>query len=272
MQLQFPRHLRYSPVNFLIVNWGFNGKAFDDCGLPCPEPIPCPEETPEVCCPIQLRDAIPAMGWATWLPEVIVGIEDPDEEIAASYVREAAIEFAKYTRVMQRQILIPIDPERCVYPLEPYAQENIIGVIAAGLDSSPASACQSACSGYLPGGVEYTLDLARNELHLEGCRPSCSAPCEVLRLLVWAAPTEDACEHDTFLYEMFRSDITAGARFRYAAQVHFRDNDLIRSLRALPDFEMAKAKAKGKATSSSPVNRVQGSGLWNHNLRCRGAF
>lgn len=269
MRKEFPRNLRYSPVNFLIVNWGYNGSAFNDCGLP--EPQPCPEppkDRPEVCQPLPIREAIDTVGWAQWLPEVIVGIEDPDEEIAASYVREAAIDFAKYTRVLQRQILIPLQPGVCTYPVEPYDQENIIGVIGVGLDRHPAISCSKRCSGKLPNGIGFTLDVARNELHLESHPGStcCTGGHKVLRLLVWAAPTEDACEHDKFLYEMFRRDIAVGARFNYATTVHFRDRGLMFSMRNLPDFEMLKAKAKNKALSrpSATVNTF-GSGMWGNN-------
>lgn len=254
--MEFPRNLRYSPVNYLIVNWGFNGKAFDNCGLPEPQPCeePGDEGQPAPCCPLPIAEAIDTMGWQPWLPEVIVGIEEPDEEIAASYVREAAIEFAKYTRVLQRQVLIPLQRGVCTYPVEPYDQEQIIGVIGAGMDDSPGCQCQSKCSGYLPDGIGYTLDVARNELHLEpaspGCFEPCNGQCRILRLLVWSAPTEDACDHDVFLYERFRRDITIGARFNYASQVHFRDAKLMRSLSALPSFEMAKARAKSKALST----------------------
>ena len=173
---------------------------------------------------------------------------------------------------MQRQILTPLSADRCVYPLEPYDQENIIGVIGAGLDDQPACRCNTDCSGFIPEGLQYTLDVARNELHLEGCREVCNRGCRVLRLLVWAAPKEDACEHDKFLYEMFRSDIAAGARMRYASQVHLRDPQLIRSLGALPDFELAGARAKGKAMSVPSVSQTTGSGMWGNNIPCRSAF
>ena len=262
--MEFPRNLRYSPVNYLIVNWGFNGKAFNNCGLP--EPRPCEDDTgngqPAKCCPLPIVEAIDTMGWAPWLPEVIVGIEDPDEEIAASYVRDAAIEFAKYTRVLQRQILIPLQDGVCTYPVEPYDQEQIIGVIGAGMDDTPGCECQTKCEGYLPNGLRYTLDVARNELHLApsdpGCLHACDGGCRILRLLVWSAPTEDACDHDVFLYERFRKDIAIGARYYYATQVHFRDTRLMGSMNAMPSFELLKAKAKGKAVSrpsSSPYTR-----------------
>lgn len=270
MAYEFPRNLRYSPVNALIVNWGLNGKAFNDCGLP--DPIPCEDDdetgTSPPCCPLPIKEAIDTMGWEAWLPEVIVGVEDPDKEIAASYVREAAIQFAKYTRTLQRQVLIPLQPDICTYPVEPYDQEQIIGIIGAGMDDKPACECNTKCTGYVPEGVRYTLDVARNEIHIEGCPYDGCNKCNTLRLLVWSAPTEDACDHDVFLYERFRQDITAGARWNYVSQVHFRDAQLVQSLRLLPNFQERMAFAKNKALSRpSSTRQVTSAGMWG-----RGAF
>lgn len=272
MQLEFPRNLRYSPVNFLIVDWGFNGKAFNNCGLPTPKPCEEPGEGPPALCrPLPIAEAIDAMGWQPWLPEVIVGVEDPDEEIAASYVRDAAIEFAKYTRALQRQILIPLQEGVCTYPVEPYAEEQIIGAIAAGVDERPAEKCHSKCAGHIPAGGEYVLDTARNEVHLEQewwhrCRPG------ILRMLVWAAPTEQACAHDVFLYDRFRHDITVGARQRYVSALHFRDAALMRSLQASENFELVKARAKGKVLSTPSSQPHRESPMWSSGCSRRGSW
>lgn len=253
MATQFPRNLRYSPVNYLIVNWGHSGQAFNDCGLP--EPQPCEENDPEApgtCDPLPIAEAIDTIGWAKWLPEVIIGIEDPDEEIAASYVREAAIEFAKYTRCLQRQILIPLQPGIYTYPVEPYDQEQIIGLIGSGYDDEPANpCCGSRVHSYVPRGFRVTLDTARNEVHLESPHGCCWEN-KTLRLLVWSAPTEDACEHDEFLYERFRADITSGARLNYANALHFRDKELMQSLFRTQSFAERMAIAKGKVLSRVP--------------------
>lgn len=264
--MNFPRNLRYSPLNFLIVDWGFNGVAFNNCGLPDPAPCPTtPVVRPEVCCPLPIQEAIDTYDWERWLPEVIIGIEDPDEEIAASYVREAAIEFSKNARVLQRQILIPLQPGVCTYPVEPYADEQIIGVIGVGIDDCHPHEARG-CSGVLPNGVPFSLDVARKELRLMAGNGDCCRGARLLRILVWAAPTEEACYHDVFLYERFRADITLGARRNYVTALHFRDRMLMNSVPTASAYERAMALAKNKATSAhSWAQNPPGSGMW-HNM------
>lgn len=265
MKLQYPQNLRYSPVNWLIVDWGFNGQSFNDCGLP--QPLPCPEPPPEgedTCTPLPIREAIDTYDWARWLPEIIVGIEDPDEEIAANYAREAAIDFAKRARVLQRQILIPIQPGICTYPVEPYDGEQIVGVIGAAVDDMHPCHSKDGCSAVIRNELAFTLDVARNEIHLEDLHFAgrCSAS-GVLRVLVWAAPTEYACEHDVFLYEHWRRSITLEARRAYVTALHFRDSALLRVLPPREEYERAVrlAKLKSMATQSHSQMRP-GSGMW----------
>lgn len=263
---QFQQNLRYSPVNWLIVDWGFNGVAFNNCGLP--QPLPCPEEpepgTP-VCRPLPVREAIDTYDWERWLPEVLVGVDDPDEEIAANYVREAAIEFAKRARVLQRQILIPLQPGTCTYPVEPYEGEQIIGVIGVAFDRDVACGCNTSCSGFMPNGVPFTLDTARNELHLEAPPGGdCCTSARTLRMLVWAAPAEDACAYDVFLYDRWRRDVTLMARRAYVMALHFRDAALVRSLPAEQAFERAVAMAKNKSMARHSWSVTpSGSGMWS---------
>lgn len=261
--MSFPRHLRYSPLNYLIVDWGFNGVAFDNCGLP--DPLPCPEPPsprPEACCPLPITEAIDTYDWERWLPEVIVGIEDPDEEIAASYVREAAIEFAKYTRALQRQILIPLQRGVCTYGVEPYDQEQIIGVLGASIDNCQPCAARN-CAGELPNGVPFRLDVARNEFTLLAGNGDCCRGAKLLKILVWSAPSEDACAQDVFLYDRFRRDIAQLARLNYAQAMHFRDRELMRSLPSRQEVERNMALAKNKATSAHSWSQtLPGSGMW----------
>lgn len=258
------RHPRYSPVNFLIVDWSHNGVAFNNCGLP--EALPCEQECPtEASCAraVPITEAIDTYDWERWLPEVIVGIDEPDEEIAASYVRSAAIEFAKGARVLQREITIELQPGVSTYPVFPYPEEQIIGVMAAKTESD---SCK--CSG-LQGslfGFGWQLDVARNELHLTNA-PSYG----VLQFLVWSAPSEDACVHDVFLYDRFRYDIALGARVMYANAVHFRDRALMSSLPGGETFARAIVLAKTKAVGSpSSTLRQPGSGMWGGGTLRRG--
>ena len=259
------RHPRYSPVNWLIVDWHHNGVAFDNCGLP--EALPCEQECEEEArClyPVPIQEAIDTYDWERWLPEVIVGIEEPDEEIAANYTRAAAIEFCKGARVLQREVVVELQPDTSVYPVFPYDGEQIIGVIAAKLNDGESCRCSDA-RGSLPG-VDWQFDTARNELYVMG------APGRgLLRLLVWAAPSEDACFHDRFLYDRFRYDISLGARLLYANAVHFRDRALMASLPSGETFAKAIVLAKTKALQVPSATRKQpGSGMWGGGALQRG--
>lgn len=261
--MEFPRHLRYSPLNHLIVDWQFNGQAFNNCGLP--DPLPCeepPTPEPAPCQPLPIAEAVDTYDWERWLPEVIVGIEDPDEEIAASYTRAAAIRFAREGRVLQRVVHIPLQPGECTYPIFPYPEERIHGVISVGYKGR-SCACSNGCTGFLPDGVPFTFDLARNELHLEAGNHECCRREYILEVLVWSAPTEDTCVHDVFLYEQFREPITMIARQTYANAVHFRDRLLMASLPTSRALETEILLARSKAMQKHSHSRVPGgSGIW----------
>lgn len=238
------RHLRYSPRNWLVVDWSASGQAFGNCGLPAA--IPC--ATGGAACgtvcshDLPVQEAIDTYDWDRFLPEVIVGIDDPDEEIAANYVRAAAIEFAKGARVLQREVVVQLDSDALTYPIFPYTGEQIIGVIATRGETGHPCECPQFDGNW--EGQRWRLDTARNQLTFA------SAPrCGLMHLLVWAAPTESACAYDRFLYDTFRADITLGARHQYARAVHFRDQALMRSLPAEDDFRRAMVLAKQKAVN-----------------------
>jgi hypothetical protein len=257
--MAFPLNLRYSPVNSLIVSWGFNGEGFDLCGLP--EHRACEEEEeegPAFCRPLPIQEAIDTYDWARWLPEVIVGIEDPDEDIAANYVRQAAIEFAKGSRVLQREVVIELQRNVDTYPVFPYEGEQIIGAIAARIDNGVTQECSTGCCGGRVESVDWVLDVARNQITVNG-----DSRCGLLRVLVYSAPTEDACFHDRFLYDHFRADITIGARLTYANAVHFRDRALMASLPTAESFTRAIVLAKRKVMRTPSSHKQQpGSGMW----------
>jgi hypothetical protein len=262
--MSIPSTLRYSPVNWLIVDWGFNGTAFADCGLPAA--APCPEDgetTPPPCRSLPIQEAIDTYDWARWLPEVIVGIEDPDENIAADYVRRAAIEFSRGSRVLQREVVIELQDGITRYPVFPYEGERIDGVIGMRLDNGDCCAC-SGTAGVVYG-VEWSVVGARTEMILSRVPRG-----RLLRLLVFSAPAEDACVHDVFLYDRFHWEITLGARLLYANAVHFRDRALMASLPSSDAFVKAILSAKTKAVRMPSSSKQQpGSGIFGNAPRVR---
>lgn len=248
--------LRYSPVNWLIVDWGFNGSNFSECGLPSPpDCVDPPEDTP-VCQALPIQEAIDTYDWARWLPEVIVGIEDADEDIAANYVRLAAIEFARGARVLQREIIVELQPGVNRYPVFPYVGEDIVGVIGVAHDRGADCGCRAESGTSY--GVDWHLDVARNELILNG-----QARHGLFKVLVWAAPTPDACFADQFLYKRFQYEIQIGARLMYVTAVHFRDRALVASLPSGDAFTRAIVTSKNKALRGASSSQAKpGSGMW----------
>lgn len=238
-------NLRYSPVNWLIVDWSFNGQAFSDCSLPSPSPCDETEETAAPCRAIPIQEAIDTYDWARWLPEVIVGIDEPNEEIAANYVRLAANQFAKGARVLQRELTVQLQPGIQVYPVYPYEGEVIEGVIAAKLNGRVCG-----CNERMEG-VEWQFDTARNELYIHG-----NLRGEV-KVLVYSAPALDSCYADKFLYDHFQFEIQLGARFMYALANHYRDRALMASIPNADTFARAILMSKTKAMRGSSSSQMR---------------
>lgn len=261
------QHPVYSPVNYLVVDWGF-----DMCSLP--GPTPCPDDTepePLECVPLPIREAIDTYTWEQWLPEVIVGIEEPDEEIAANYIRLAAIEFSRRARVLQREIVIRMERGVHTYPVFPWPEERIVGVLGMRVEDQSGCQCACTCSGetaWSAFGKSYRLDVRRKELTVyseagSGYTSGASQQPTLLRVLVWAVPTETACDHDVFLYDEFHETVSAMARLKYVQAVHFRDRALVNSLTPMAQLSVDILSAKRRAVRSNPDRRqAAGSGMW----------
>lgn len=263
--------LRYSPVNHVIVNWGINGVPFSMCCMPeaaCPAPSPVPPQNQECCGPeLPMPEPVDTYDWFRWVPEIIVGLEDASEDMAASYARRAAIEFARKSRVLHRQIAIRLQPGEHRYPLEPFEDESVQGVIRIEGPTGRCS-CESETGPVDIGMV--SIDVARQELRIApgptscGCHTDRRGP-EWILVTVWAAPTEDSCKHDVFLYEQYRHEITLGARAAFIQEVHsmgayktargyanYRGDEMMfqRAQRMRQDFERAMRAARREAATN----------------------
>lgn len=218
--------LRYSPVNHIIVDWGVNGVPFGMCCMPepnCPAPSPVPPQTPDCCGgELPMPEPVDTYDWYRWVPEIIVGVNEADEDMAASYARRAAIEFARKSRVLQRQIAIRLQPGVHRYPLEPFEDESVQGVLRI---EGPTGCCSCESeTGPVDIGV-VSVNVATQELRIQpgasscGCHTGRKGP-EWILVTVWSAPTEDSCKHDVFLYEQYRRQVTLGARAWFIKEAH----------------------------------------------------
>lgn len=246
------KHLRYSPVNGMMITWGTGSQSFSSCGLPTPRRNAAGRNVyveEETCClnePIQ--PSITWADWGGWLPEVGIGIPEFDEEIAASFVREAAIKFATDARVIQRSVFIELQEGVHSYPLEPYANERVVGVMAV-LDGNYRLRTGGASSLNSIGAVmQHGTDTAllHPELVSCGCRRGGRGLAE---LLVWATPTEEACLHDKILYDLYRPAVTAHARATYVTAYHYDNRPLLATVQPAQYFEQEIRRARGKATA-----------------------
>lgn len=247
--------LRYSPRNWLVVDW-----PYSTCSLP--EPVHCEAPLPGAsapCWPKPIVEQPETFDWARFLPEVMIGVEEPNPDIAANFVRQAAIEFARDAHVLQREVVIDLEPNVEVYPLPPIQGERIAGVLRIEYNDRTEN-CSSRCglSSRSQLGFFWTVDTARSELRLEE-QPRTGR----LMIRVWAVPTEDACSYDRFLYDNFRADITIGARRYYVLANHFRDQELVRVLPPQDRWNYAILSALRQAHRQPSARKQRsGSGMW----------
>lgn len=247
-----PQHLRYSPVNGMIIQWGAGAQSFSVCGLPKPMRQPCsPTPTPadECCSNEQILTEVNWCDWGKWLPEVGIGIEDFDEEVAAAFVREAAIDFAKETRAIQRSVFLQVEDGVLAYPIEPFENERVVGVLAA-MDGN----YRMHTGGTARSSMTATLRHGTNDVILSAdlVRSACGRCLRnnpVIELLVWVAPTEEACLHDRLLYDEYRRVITAAARTLYIGAMHYTNAALLRTVYPISSFKTDCKKIKGQTTA-----------------------
>jgi hypothetical protein len=216
--------LRYSPVNHMIINWGINGQAFDICCLPkpkCEGPTPVPPTPDCGCGETPIIEPVDTYDWHRWVPEIIVGFAEASEDMAATYARRAAREFAIKARVLKRQIYIRLQPGVYRYPVEAFADEDVQGVNSI---ESAQGMCSCECNSRGINIGHVSVNVAKQEIQIAptggscGCHVSGHGP-EHLLVTVWSAPTEDSCKHDVFLYEQYRREITLGARADFLSEV-----------------------------------------------------
>lgn len=211
--------LRYSPVNGIIVNWGIGSQPFSLCGMPeakCPEPETTLESA-ACCAPEQIIETVPTYDWSRWAPEVMVGMNDATEDMAASYARRAAIRFATDARVLRRQVAITLQPGETRYPIDTFPDERALDVLRIDSNLGECQCKMAGREGIFIGSM--FVDRPRQEIVIltggaacgRHCSASSSGPSHLL-VTVWVAPTEGSCVHDAFLYDMYREQIAKGAR------------------------------------------------------------
>lgn len=175
-----------------------------------------------------------------FLPELQLEIPELPDDILMNYVRNAAIEFAKRTGVIIRDIEIMLEP--CV---ENYLMETldcmvinkVLNVCRKGhpVVRVPTGRCAKVNCG---GGMVMWWE----EPNLAYFTPAPSVE-EYVTVTVSVIPSDDACEVDSILLSTYREDILHGARSRLYAIPRRPWSDGGMALRSSQLFEKGIAKA-----------------------------
>ena len=250
-----------SPFNGLVINWAaHNGSPFANCGLPAPLPCvnpPLPRE--EACTPLPMGEVIDTVGWDIFLPEIIVGIEDPDEDIAANYIRATVIDFTRDTDILQRGYSFLAQAGVNEYYIPSFEDENINKVI--GIDIQGVGCCQLNKNRLY--GINFYYDRSRQLLSIDtDTQQLCG---KVITIVFAVSPTELACVVDKYVYDYYRGAIEQRARFNYVRAVHYNDRALMQSTMVNNNYEFDKQRARNFATTqttrTNTIKRRRG-GMW----------
>lgn len=151
------------------------------------------------------------VGWDKWVDEIGFAAPGVLDDMAAYYARQAAIEFAKKTRVLRRYFDIPL--QRCVTDYYP-----------CPMDGERIELINQVC---INGECMTPRRDAGCELHYCGWRVKFNPPNQIIvdgdmctdhngRITVVAhvSPTKNACEVDAMLFDRYEDAITQGALSR----------------------------------------------------------
>lgn len=150
-------------------------------------------------------DKYPTVALDLFLPEIMLEIPELPDDIAMHYVREAAIEFAARSHVLERTVTICT--QDCVedYILEPPDCTRLVsvqGICAEGGCGTVTRLSGPPC-GVQCGGA-YCWVEQPNIIHITG-----GAARYQVRISVTLK--RDACDVPEMLYERYKPDIQAGA-------------------------------------------------------------
>lgn len=212
-----------SPYNNRTLYYEGSGTSFC-CPIPSSVPI-CRrvwvEPDREV-----IQDPISWVDWTVFSDDVGLGFVGFDEEVAPYFSREAGIDFAKETKCLQRQLFLDLKPNVWRYDLPIPKEENyggILGYFYGGVFRKHGLHCaiQSQLGSVQPhtNVIEFNRNLLLN-------------PTGEILVVVWTTPNERSDVFDITLYDYYREQIVADARYRYARRFYYRDKELVSSVTA----------------------------------------
>jgi hypothetical protein len=195
---------------------------FDQClARPSCEPQPPVAKPP--CCESGVgtvrRAELPVkrVGWETFLGNVAYEAKGVPDDVAADYVRSAAIHFARRAAPIKRRWFMDVTPGFEDYYPQVHASEEInrIEMVCLDgqcldLDGRPHCSARFAC-GCGTATVSFELpDVLRLE-GLASCSMNCNRQLGQLEVYGTVFPSESACEFDELLYRYHHAAIKARA-------------------------------------------------------------
>lgn len=157
-------------------------------------------------------ETYPKLSFDELLPELKVEMPEVPNDMLASYVRSAAIEFAKRTNILERDICIQLLP--CVrdYIIEPPDCMDLVGLIEI---EGGKCWCGYEIVSYI-GQYDCVRSVEFKDPHYIIFSP---APTEMRTVTITCSvvPTYDTCDLDAKLVRQYREEILHGARARLYA-------------------------------------------------------
>ena len=148
---------------------------------------------------------------ADFIPEIVARVPKLFDEVAAHYVREAAIEFAQRAKVLRQIITVDLQAGVSDVLLEPDCGMHVVSIhkLCADCDCAqhyeliPGRPCGIACDGASVWFVPpTTLSISPSpRVDREGA----------FWALVSVAPDRDACELPEILYQRYSDRLVVGA-------------------------------------------------------------
>lgn len=199
-----------------------HNNRFDQCqARPNCEPVAATAKPP--CCEsgwdTKLRAEVPVkrVGWDKFLGNVVYEAKGVPDDVAADYVRSAAIHVARRTGFLKRRYFMDVTPGFEDYYPQIHESEELNHLSMACLDGQcvelngrPHCSAQWLCGcGYASLSFELP-DVLRLE-GLASCARSCSRPLGQLEVYGTVFPSETACEFDELLFRYHHAAIKARA-------------------------------------------------------------
>lgn len=234
-------HLIRSPVNGMIISWGYENVSFPRCALPRELQLQNCECIQNVCKEdVILDEELSRTDWYKFIPETGLGISNFNLDVASSLIRDAAIELCKRAKCLQRKFRLYVQKDIHEYPLQSVQEERPIAVLCAmSTDYYKYDRANHMLELDLALTSKNTLSIASKDLYKYNG--------EYIDVVMAYAPTEESDTCDMILYDEFKKAIVLHARRRYLELLGYGNDRLLQLTTSnMQEFNLEIARAKDK--------------------------